>query len=123
MSRTNEPGLKYSDVAWPYSDPTLPPTIVDTYHLTSLQFPLLPNPKVDGVDPDKTDFMSTWNFIYKPDDIEKVVSLARANFEEGREQTQRTVRAVYERKKKLRLQREEKEKIKAWKRKLTVLYD
>ena len=88
-----------------------------------IYFPLLPNPKVEGVDPDKTDFMSTWNFIYTPEEIEKVVSLARANFEEGREQTKRTVRAVYERKKRLREQREEKGRIREWKRKLTVLYD
>jgi cytosolic phospholipase A2 len=86
-------------------------------------FPLLPNPKVEGVDPDKTDFMSTWNFIYTPEDIEKVVTLARANFEEGREQVKRTVKAVYERKKKLREQREERERIRQWKKKLTVLYD
>jgi phospholipase A2 len=84
-------------------------------------FPLLPNPKVEGVDPAKTDFMSTWNFIYTPEDIEKVVSLARANFEEGKEQVKRTVKAVYERKKKLREQREKAEKIKHWKKKLTVL--
>jgi phospholipase A2 len=88
-----------------------------------IYFPLLPNPEVEGVDPDKTDFMSTWNFIYTPDDIEKVVSLARANFEEGKEQTKRTVRAVYERKKKLREQREQKGRIREWRRKLTVLYD
>ena len=88
-----------------------------------IYFPLLPNPKVEGVDPDKTDFMSTWNFIYTPEEIEKVVGLARANFEEGREQTKRTVRAVYERKKRLREQREEKGRIREWKRRLTVLYD
>lgn len=86
-------------------------------------FPLLPNPKVEGVDPDKTDFMSTWNFIYTPEDIEKVVSLAKANFEEGREQVKRTIKAVYARKKKLREQREERERIRQWKKKLTVLYD
>jgi cytosolic phospholipase A2 len=88
-----------------------------------IYFPLLPNPKIQGVDPDKTDFMSTWNFIYTPEDVEKVVGLARANFEEGKEQTKRTVRAVYERKKKLREQRDERGRIKEWKRKLTVLYD
>jgi phospholipase A2 len=71
-----------------------------------IYFPLLPNPKVEGVDPAKTDFMSTWNFIYTPDDVDKVVSLARANFESGKDQTKRTVRAVYERKKQLREQRE-----------------
>lgn len=81
-------------------------------------FPLLPNPKIEGVDPDKTDFMSTWNFIYTPEEIDKVVGLARSNFEEGAEQTRRTVRAVYERKKKLRLLKEDKNLTKYWKRRL-----
>lgn len=71
-----------------------------------IYFPFLANPKVEGVDPRKSDFMSTWNFVYTPDNIEKVVALARANFEEGKEQTRRTVRAVYERKKAARLERE-----------------
>lgn len=88
-----------------------------------IYFPLLPNPKVEGVDPDKTDFMSTWNFIYTPDNVDKVVSLAGANFEEGKEQTKRTVRAVYERKKKLREQREEKGRTGEWKKRLTLLCD
>ncbi|KAI9894042.1 MAG: hypothetical protein M1814_004812 [Vezdaea aestivalis] len=76
-------------------------------------FPLLPNEdKVPGVKPDETEFLSTWNFIYSPEEIEKVVSLARANFEEGKERTKRVVRAVYERKKGERLQREEDLRIK-----------
>ena len=96
-----------------------------TFHLTQpnsglalIYFPLLPNSQVEGVDPDKTDFLSTWNFIYEPEQIDKLVSLARANFEEGADKTKRTVRAVYERKRQLRLGREEKSSIKKWKRKL-----
>ena len=81
--------------------------------LAVVYFPLLPNPKVDGVDPKTSDFLSTWNFIYTPEQIDKVVALARANFEEGKEQTRRTVRAVYERKKRVRLEREGRER-KAW---------
>ena len=69
-------------------------------------FPFLPNPKVAGVDPATSDFMSTWNFVYTPENIEKVVDLARANFREGEEQVKRTVRAVYERKKKKRVEGE-----------------
>ncbi|KAK7725729.1 hypothetical protein SLS57_003795 [Botryosphaeria dothidea] len=82
-----------------------------------IYFPFLANPKVEGVDPRKSDFMSTWNFVYTPGDIEKVVGLARANFEEGKEQTRRTVRAVYERKKAKRLEREaeERERRRRWK--------
>ena len=69
-------------------------------------FPFMANPEVEGVDPEKSDFMSTWNFIYKPEDIDKVVALARANFKAGEEKTKTTIRAVYDRKKRLRLERE-----------------
>lgn len=75
-----------------------------------IYFPFLPNPRVEGVDPKTSDFMSTWNFVYTPDQIDSVVALARANFEEGREQTKRAVRAVYERKRARRLAREEEER-------------
>ncbi|KAI4128236.1 MAG: hypothetical protein LQ341_006696 [Variospora aurantia] len=60
--------------------------------------------------------MSTWNFIYSAEDIEKVVSLARANFREGEEKVKRTVRAVYERKKARRLEGERKELERRWAR-------
>lgn len=69
--------------------------------------PFLPNEKVADVDPASSDYMSTWNFTYTPDQVDKVVALAKANYGEGREQIKATVRAVYERKKKLREQREE----------------
>ena len=65
--------------------------------------PFLTNPKVPGVDPATSEYMSTWNFVYTPDEIDQVVSLARANFDQGAEQIRATVRAVYERKKKQRL--------------------
>lgn len=71
-----------------------------------IYFPLLANPKVSDVDPKTAPYMSTWNFIYTPEEVDSVVDLARANFQEGSEQTKRAVRAVWERKKKLRLERE-----------------
>ncbi|MCJ1319099.1 hypothetical protein MMC15_004432 [Xylographa vitiligo] len=83
-----------------------------------IYFPFLPNPKVEGVDPNTSDFMSTWNFVYTPEQIDKVVALARANFEEGKEQTRRCVRAVYERKRNARLMREEKEMVERWRRRM-----
>jgi phospholipase A2 len=83
-----------------------------------IYFPFLANPNVDGVDPKTSDFMSTWNFIYTPEQIDKVVALAKANFDEGKEQTKRTVRAVYERKKAKRLERESEEKMRRMSRKL-----
>ena len=82
--------------------------------ITVIYFPFLPNPKVEGVDPDTSPYLSTWNFIYTPEEIDKVVALARANFEEGKEQTKRTVRAVYERKKGRRLESEERARIRRW---------
>lgn len=77
-------------------------------------FPLLQNPKVKDIDPNTTDFLSTWNFVYSRDNIDKVVDLARANFEEGKHQTKRCVRAVYERKRTKRLEQEEMERIRRW---------
>ena len=81
-------------------------------------FPFIPNPNVEGVDPNTSDFMSTWNFIYTPEEIEKVVSLARANYAEGKEMTRRCVRAVYERRKAERMRREEEWERRLWWRRL-----
>ena len=70
--------------------------------------PLLANPRrVPGVDPARSDYLSTWNFMYTPEQVDSVVALARANFAEGRDQIRGCVRAVYERRKKLREEREE----------------
>lgn len=69
--------------------------------------PFLKNDKVEGVDPGTSDYMSTWNFVYTPEQVDKVVALARANYDEGKEQIRRTVRAIYERKRKMRLERED----------------
>lgn len=65
------------------------------------------NPKVPGVDPAKSEYMSTWNFVYTPEQIDKVVTLARANFDEGKDQIRRCVRAVYDRKQRIREEKEE----------------
>ncbi|CAK4033954.1 Cytosolic phospholipase A2 [Lecanosticta acicola] len=95
----------------------LKPDVSDDWHLMNpnagialIYFPFLKNDKVAGVDPMTSDFMSTWNFVYTPDEIDSVVRLARANFEEGKEQTKKTIRAVYERKKAARLRKEKEER-------------
>lgn len=82
--------------------------------------PFLANPKVEGVDPAVSDYMSTWNFVYSPEDIDNVVKLAKANFEEGREQVRKTVRAVYERKKRIREEREGREREERFRRKVRL---
>ena len=79
-------------------------------------FPFLRNPDVKGVDPETSPFLSTWNFVYSPQEIDKVIALARANFAAGRNETKRTIRAVYERKRAQRLKHEEK--IRRWKNSL-----
>ncbi|KFA62465.1 hypothetical protein S40285_05847 [Stachybotrys chlorohalonatus IBT 40285] len=67
-----------------------------------IYLPFVSNPKAPGISPGTSDYLSTWNFCYTADQIDQVVQLARANYDEGREQIRSTVRAVYERKKKLR---------------------
>jgi cytosolic phospholipase A2 len=84
--------------------------LMESDGIAVVYFPFISNEKVADVDPNTSDFMSTWNFVYTAEQIDKSISLARANFEEGREKTRRTVRAVYERKKKAREEREESEK-------------
>ena len=74
-----------------------------------IYFPFLANEKVPGVDPMQSEFMSTWNFVYTPEEIDKVVQLARANFKEGEEQTKKVIRAVWERKRAARLMQEKEE--------------
>lgn len=66
--------------------------------------PVAPHP--GSIDPEVDDFLSTWNFVYTPEQIDSVVGLAKANFAQGEEQIKRVVRAVYERKKSDRLRRE-----------------
>lgn len=78
--------------------------------ITVIYFPFMANSEVPGIDPKTSDFMSTWNFVYTPEQIDSVVDLASTNFQQGAERTKRTVRAVYERKKKLREERQEAEK-------------
>ncbi|KAF3937284.1 Lysophospholipase [Dactylella cylindrospora] len=82
--------------------------------ITIAYFPLIPNEKVPGVDPEVSEWMSTWNFEYTPEQVDKTVALATANFKEGEEQIKRAVRAVYERKKRLRIEKEKRK----WRKRL-----
>lgn len=94
MSRSPAPTrtLQNSTVAKEISDPARP---------------MAPHP--GSIDPDVDDFLSTWNFVYTPEQIDSVVGLAKANFAQGEEQMKRVVRAVYERKRSDRLKKEEQE--------------
>ncbi|KAI2637104.1 FabD/lysophospholipase-like protein [Hypomontagnella submonticulosa] len=101
--RSSEPppptkALTDDSLAWQLTEPSAGITVV--------YLPFLANPKVEGVNPATSDYMSTWNFVYTPEQVDKVVALARANFAEGKDRIRRCVRAVYERKKKVREDRE-----------------
>jgi phospholipase A2 len=65
-----------------------------------------------------TDFLSTWNFVYTPSQVDDVVALARANYDEGKEKVRATVRAVYERKKRARELAEQKGREERWHRRV-----
>ncbi|KAK9360740.1 acyl transferase/acyl hydrolase/lysophospholipase [Lipomyces starkeyi] len=73
--------------------------------ITVVYCPLIPNKKIPGVDPDTSPYMSTWNFVYTSEDVDNVVALAQANFNEGEARIRRAVRLIYERKKQQRLDR------------------
>jgi phospholipase A2 len=75
--------------------------------ITIVYLPFLANEKVPDISPGSTDYLSTWNFIYTPEQVDKIVELAKANYQEGKAQVKATVKAVYERKKKLRLEAEQ----------------
>lgn len=105
-------------VSWDNADDSTFQLMSANAGIAVIYFPLLPNPDVEGVDPDKTDYLSTWNFIYTPEQVEKVAELAKRNFAVGEDATKRTIRAVYERKKKQRIEAEEAKKVKWWKRQI-----
>lgn len=87
-----------------------------TAGLAVIYLPLLPNPQVPGVNPGTTEYLSTWNFIYGPEQVDAVSSLAKANYDEGKDQIRKCVRAIYERKKRERELKEAKQKDKYYQR-------
>lgn len=78
-------------------------------------------PKPNSINPDTDDFLSTWNFVYTPEQVDSVIGLAKANFAEGEAQVKRVVRGVYERRKRDRLQREHAAKEEAVNRQMNEL--
>ncbi|MCJ1370405.1 hypothetical protein MMC20_001618 [Loxospora ochrophaea] len=96
------------------STESLAPALSHTAGLVLVYFPLLPHSSMPDIDPDKSEFMSTWNFVYTPEEIDSVVGLARANFKEGEELTRETVRTVYERRKRERLEMEKERRSRQW---------
>lgn len=105
-----------TDADEPQKSNRLPPTLDDSWTLAPdagimlIYLPLLPNPKCPGVVPETSDYMSTWNFAYTPEQIDNVVELAQRNFESGEERIRRAVRCTWIRNRDARLQREREER-------------
>lgn len=101
-----------TDPAEPQKPKTIPVTVDDGWHLDPedgimlIYLPLLPNEKCPNIIPEKTEFMSTWNFQYTPEQVDAVIDLAGRNFQVGEARIRRAVRAMWLRKKMLRLERE-----------------
>ena len=95
----------------------MPITIDDSWQLDPedgimlIYLPLLPNEKCPDVVPETTEYMSTWNFQYTPDEIDNVVTLAERNFEEGSDRIRRAVKAMWMRKRQVRREREHESRI------------
>ncbi|EHK20279.1 uncharacterized protein TRIVIDRAFT_48339 [Trichoderma virens Gv29-8] len=106
VGTTEERSTDSPPITKPITDDTSWKLMEPNAGLTVVYLPLLSNEKVPGISPGTTDYLSTWNFVYTPDQIDSVVKLARANYDEGKDQIRATVRAVYERKKQLREQDE-----------------
>lgn len=111
-SSSDSPDL--DDPSWQVSSPTA--------GLAIIYLPFLSNPAspVPHVDPARSEFLSTWNFVYTPQQIEDVAALARANYAEGKEQIRRCVRAVYERKKRARLEEKRRRKEEKFRKRLRL---
>lgn len=106
QGESEPPSSKMVEEDWQLMEPTAGVAVV--------YFPLMANDAVPGVDPYTSDFLSTWNFVYTPEEVDKVVRLARENFSAGRERLRRTVKAVWQRKRQERLKREDDNRDSRW---------
>ncbi|RAH65026.1 putative phospholipase A2 (PlaA) [Aspergillus aculeatinus CBS 121060] len=107
LPNPSAPNLPSSSALNPSRSPTRHSESTTSKKVSDPAKPLTPYP--GSINPDVDDFLSTWNFVYTPEQIDSVVGLAKANFAQGEDQVKRVVRAVYERKKSDRLRREEQE--------------
>jgi phospholipase A2 len=77
--------------------------ITDSSGLMLIYLPLLPNDSVPGIDPATSDFCSTWNFEWQPDQVDLLRDMTRANFDTGKERIRRAIKAMWQRKRDTRL--------------------
>lgn len=76
--------------------------------ITLAYFPFIVNKRFDPeFDPQEADCCSTWNFIYTPDQVDKVTGLAEANWEDNLNKIRTLLKKTWERKRNERLNNSE----------------
>ncbi|CAO3703567.1 unnamed protein product [Rhizopus stolonifer] len=75
-----------------------------TRPITLIYFPFILNEAYDSqFDPQTAEFCCTWNFVYKQDQVDKVIGLAEANVNQNIEKIRKVLLEAWQRKKKQRL--------------------
>ena len=76
--------------------------------------PLLPNPHaVADFDPSTAKFSGYYNLVWTPEQVETLVKVCRANFQDGQGTIKEAMHEVYEKKKAARLAREQAQETKS----------
>ncbi|KAI8379657.1 acyl transferase/acyl hydrolase/lysophospholipase [Radiomyces spectabilis] len=72
--------------------------------ITVVYYPLIVNDNYDPeFDPQTAEFCSTWNFVYTAEQVAKLSDLAEANVKDNIDKTRQVLKAVWERKRKERI--------------------
>jgi phospholipase A2 len=75
----------------------------DGSDISLVYFPFIGNSSYDpDFDPQTEEFCKTWNFVYEPDQIHKLIGLADANWRESENQIRALLKETWERKMKKR---------------------
>ncbi|GAA5812698.1 hypothetical protein MFLAVUS_006156 [Mucor flavus] len=75
--------------------------------ITLAYFPFIVNKAYDpDFDPQEAEFCKTWNFVYTPEQVEKVAGLAEANWDDNMEKIKSILKKTWERKRNQRLENE-----------------
>jgi phospholipase A2 len=83
---------------------TNPPAPVVHKDCTAVYMPLLPNEKaVKGYDPSTAKFSGSYNLVWTPEQVQMLVDVSRANFQDGQDVIKLALREAWERKRDLRL--------------------
>jgi phospholipase A2 len=79
----------------------------NTNPITVVYLPLIVNDDYDpDFDPQTAEFCSTWNFVYSPEQVNKLHGLGEANIKQNTDKIREVFRAVWERKRDQRLAQE-----------------